>query len=635
MQNVSTRLNQAASEAVLDVLKQSKDHAVIMVSLTGQIDSWNIGASRLFGYPTETVVGRHSISFLHPTGESPFPASFKLAHARGSWEGPVHCRGMQGELLSFLLRIILLFEENGGIARYLLVYRDADQPAEDDPTSAHRALLAAAAQREESDNRFHRLIELVEDHAIVSLDADGCVTSWNRAAARIAGYRPEQIVGQHLRLLFPRTDAAGEKADTLLATARTRGASSEEGWHRRQDGSRFWASTIVTALRNDANNLVGFGLVIHDLSELRQAEKALRETNALLHAFLNHSPSVMFFKDPAGRYLEVNDQFLSRFGVEREQVIGKTDAQIFAPEQAAEYAANDLLAMKMDGPYVCEEHAHYLDGDHTSIVYKFRVPYGPRNKTALGGIVVDITERKKTERENERLNAELTERNRMLEAFGYSVSHDLAAPLRAISGFADILNERYAASLDERGRHFLANIIDASDQMSRMIDDLLAYSRLGRSAVVLEEASLHDIVCSVLKPYRRKIEQAGAIVKIDESRQRGMMDRRMLAQALGRVFDNALMYHQPGAPASIHVQFEGDDTKGCLVVSDAGIGIEPAYLDKIFGIFQRLHSHDAYPGTGMGLALAQRAVALMGGRMWAESEPGKGSRFIVELPLRN
>ena len=630
MFTVAPPLNQTGSQAVLDILCQSRHHGVVMVSPQGMIESWNVGAVDLFGRTAEAVIHRMTIATVHAADEAPLGNLFDMAGTTGRWDGTVRCVGRGGATMPLKLMVTPCFDGGTTIANYLFVYHSLDVGAGEEQI-AQTSAYATAAHQLEADAQFRRLVELVEDYAIISLDSNGHIASWNSSAARIEGFRPEQILGKHFRILYLQTEAASGKPERQLAAAATRGATAEEGWRRRKDGTRFWASVIITALRDQDGNLTGYGYVMHDLSERRAAEQALRESNALLHAFLNHSPSIMFFKDPNGRYLEVNNSFLERFGLERANVIGKTDAEIFAPEQAAQFYANDVLAMKMGSVYECEEEADYVDGTHTSIVYKFQVPYGSGGKSALGGIVVDITERKRAEVENLRLNVELRERIKMLEAFGYSVSHDLAAPLRAISGFADILVERHSSALDDKGRHFLTNIVDAGAYMSRLIDDLLAYSRLGRNAVKLEEVAPMDVVREAVRTFAKQIDEYRACVDIPDDTTLCWADRRLLAAAVSGVLDNALKFRRDGQPPVIQITLATEEDRITLSIADNGIGIEDIYLEKIFTIFQRLHNQEEYPGTGMGLAIVDKAVALMGGKAWAESHYGVGSVFRLQL----
>lgn len=251
-------------------------------------------------------------------------------------------------------------------------------------------------------------------------------------------------------------------------------------------------------------------------------------------------------------------------------------------------------------------------------------------------------ERQRAEEALQRLNAELEERvrrrtaeleaaNRDLEAFSFSVSHDLRAPLRAISNFAQIIAEDYAASLDERGRHYVDNIVLAGNRMDQLIRDLLAYSRLGRSAIKLAPVPLREVVESAARSLEPRIRELAASLEIHPDLPLVEGDPTLLSQVFTNLLDNALTYRQADKPPAVAVGWRRESDHCIATVADKGIGIAAEHHERIFEVFQRLHSQDRYPGTGIGLAIVKRSVELMGGRLWVESEPGRGSTFFLSL----
>jgi len=236
---------------------------------------------------------------------------------------------------------------------------------------------------------------------------------------------------------------------------------------------------------------------------------------------------------------------------------------------------------------------------------------------------------------NRRLKAQaslLQAANKELETFSYSVSHDLRAPLRAISGFAEIIARRHRADLNPEGQHYFENIVQASARMGHLIDDLLSYSRLGRGEIQLGPVSLAALLQEISNTVHSRTGKMYGILEIDENMPTIRGDRTLLGQIFTNLLENALKYHRPPLPPQVNVDWYEEDIYVVVRVRDNGLGIPLEYQDKIFDIFQRLHSEEEYPGTGIGLATVKKAVTLLGGAVWVESQVGEGSTFFVKLP---
>jgi PAS domain S-box-containing protein len=228
--------------------------------------------------------------------------------------------------------------------------------------------------------------------------------------------------------------------------------------------------------------------------------------------------------------------------------------------------------------------------------------------------------------------AQLESANKDLESFSYSVSHDLRAPLRAINGFAAIVARRHRADLNEEGQHYVDNIVLASERMGHLIDDLLQYSRLGRSSVRRERVPLREVFDPLASDLATHLAEIGGTLNIAADLPAVMGDRTLLSQVFANLLENAITYRQPDVPVQVTISCQIEDKDIVVCVGDNGIGIPSEYYEKIFNIFQRLHSDDEYPGTGIGLSTVKKSVKLLGGRVWVESVVGKGSKFFVKLP---
>jgi diguanylate cyclase (GGDEF)-like protein/PAS domain S-box-containing protein len=275
--------------------------------------------------------------------------------------------------------------------------------------SLGKTAVSADARLRDSANSFQLLVTRVLDYAIFMLAPDGRVVSWNAGAQRLKGYREDEIVGQHFSHFYPPEDIEAGRPQRGLELALAQGCFQDEGWRVRKDGSAFWANTVIVAIRDKTGELLGFAKIVRDLTERRLAAEEIKASEARLQAFMNHSPSLMFIKDLEGRYVHVNDRFAQAFGLAREDIISRTDFELFPPEFAAQFRANDAKVLGGGAALEVEEVALYRDGRwHTSIVHKFPVLDGHGRITALGGVVTDITERKRLEEALNQKNIQLS-----------------------------------------------------------------------------------------------------------------------------------------------------------------------------------------------------------------------------------
>ncbi|GAA0285539.1 PAS domain S-box protein [Halobacterium noricense] len=249
---------------------------------------------------------------------------------------------------------------------------------------------------------------------------------------------------------------------------------------------------------------------------------------------------------------------------------------------------------------------------------------------SVANILADAIERERYDAEREQLVADLAESNERLEQFAYAASHDLQEPLRMVSSYLSLIEDRYGDALDEDGREFLDYAVDGADRMQEMIDALLEYSRVERGAA-FESVDLDAVFADVCRDFEVKIDDNDATV-VAESLPTVSGDEDQLRQVFGNLLSNAIEYSE--GPPTVRVAVERDGNEWVFAVSDDGIGIDPDHADRIFEVFQRLHTHDEHPGTGVGLALIQRIVERHGGDVWVESTPGEGSTFYFSIPDR-
>ena len=376
--------------------------------------------------------------------------------------------------------------------------------------------------------------------------------------------------------------------------------------------------------------------------EMKEHEGRLLEETNKLNSIIDFLPYPFLVLDRDGRALVWNKAVAELTGVHADAVLGKGHN---APGLAFYDQKRPLLAelvlrrdkavergyrvFKAEGEVLFAEGEIEPRGRQVSIQAKAS-PLYDKDGRVVGAmeIVRDITERRVGE-------LELARKNQELEAFSYSVSHDLRAPLRAINGFSEILSRRYRQILSPDAAHYLDNIILASARMGRLIDDLLTYSRLGRRSISLGPADVAEILEQLLVEFKPRLAEKNAALVVAPAPP-GMKpivngDVTLLHQIFSNLIENGLVYHSPGLSPAIEISWTERESRIEFAVRDNGIGIEAEHHGKIFNVFQRLHSEDEYPGTGIGLAIVKMSVEKLGGGLRVESEPGQGSVFYVTL----
>lgn len=414
---------------------------------------------------------------------------------------------------------------------------------------------------------------------------------------------------------------AARRAEAEVASARVRWAIAAGGA----------ASLLLLA--------AAFWFNFRELARRREAEQRALAAAAEAEDLFDHAPCGYHSVDAEGRIVRMNRTWLDWLGYAREEVVGrKFHYELMTPESAAQFRVKWFPLFLRQG-WLKEVEFEYVRKDGSTFP-------GSLQTTAIvdaaGGyvtsrtVVVDMSERKAANDRVQGLNAELRRQaaqleaaNKELESFSYSVSHDLRAPLRAVDGYALMLEEDYAAKLDDEGRRLLGVIRAEAARMGQLIDDLLAFSRTGRQALQM------DVVDMAMLARETAAQAAGeyphAAVEIGELPP-AKGDRALLKQAWLNLIGNALKYSARRAQPRVEVGGRATGEEVEYWVRDNGAGFDPRYAGKLFGVFQRLHSAEEFPGTGVGLAIVQRVVSRHGGRVRAEGAPDGGACFTFTLP---
>jgi PAS domain S-box-containing protein len=490
--------------------------------------------------------------------------------------------------------------------------------------------------------KYRVLVENLND-VIFTVNSDGIITYVSPPIRQLTGYAPEQLIGRPFAGIIPPDDLPmlnGKLQDAL--------ENPLEPWDCRYlaDGGQIrWARASSRPIF-EHGRAVGIQGLFSDVTEHKQLEEAIKESEEQFNALGNSVSEGIWYASVDGRDFQyINPAFEQLYGRSLADIKENPDLwkQIVHPDDRAlaEASAHDLLAQ---GFFESEYRIVRPDGE---VRWVFDRKTMVRNRLGepvrMGGIISDITERKRAEAEILKLNAELEQRvqqrteqlseaNRNLEAFSYSVSHDLRAPLRGIDGFSRALQEDCADRLDKTGRNHLARIQAGVQRMGRLIDDLLNLSRAGRIPMSCTPVDLSLLAGRVLEELRRsdpghRVETAiapGLIALGDES---------LLFQALHNLLENAWKFTARTEQARIEFGRCRLDGEAVFCVRDNGAGFDMAYADRLFAPFQRLHTQTDFPGIGIGLAIAQRIILRHKGRVWAEAAVGKGAVFYFTLPM--
>ena len=507
-------------------------------------------------------------------------------------------------------------------------------------------------QAEEAEAEREKQVRLLLDstaEAIYGVDLDGVCTFVNPACVQMLGYKSEDdLLGKDMHELIHHTLPDGtpyptEDCHVRHATLAGKSSHIDNEVHWRADGSSFpveyWSHPIR---RND--EVIGSVVTFFDISERKRAQAKLEDTRKMLQLVLDTIPVRVFWKDKDSVYLGCNKLFAEDSGLQQpEKLLGKTDFDMGWKEQAELYRADDQNVMQARITKLNYEEPQTTPDGNQIWLETSKVPLTDQDDNVIGmlGTYHDITDRKRAEEElakyrehlEELVSARTTELERVnkeLASFSYSVSHDLRSPLRAIDGFSQALLDEYYAVLDTDGQHYLERVRHAAQRMGNLIDDMLMLSRVTRSELkrdVVDLSALGQQVVDELQKHepQRKVE----INIMPEVSAKG--DHSLLHIALENLLGNAWKYTGEIPLARIEFGTETLDGETIYFVQDNGIGFDMKYVDKLFMPFQRLHSSDKFPGTGVGLATVARIIERHNGRIWAEASPNQGARFYFTL----
>ena len=427
----------------------------------------------------------------------------------------------------------------------------------------------------------------------------------------------------------PHTPETWPLARSVLAGERTINEESE--LFREDVGRRVFNISSAPVLDDGGRMYVAVSTFI-DVTDRRNAEEAVRASEERFRLAARSIPQVFAIFDRMGRYLFINEVGLGLLGLEEHEVLGRTDAEVFGSANCPAYRWYLEETIRSLVPQYGDAFITGADGEtHTLFVSCLPLVQDDGQCDEVLLIGHDTTRERSAARALEGYAAELKRSNEDLQQFAYVASHDLQEPLRSVVSFVQLFERRYRGRLDDDADDIIDFVTEGGIRMQSLINDLLAFSRVSTRAQPSSVFPLEDAVQDALDDLRVAIAESGAVVHcwpLPEI----VGDRRQVVQVFVNLINNAIKFSHPGIPPQIHVSASAENEMWHVQVAYNGIGIEPEYFDRIFEIFQRLHTRDAYPGTGIGLAIVKKIVERHGGRIWLESVLGEGSVFHFTLP---
>lgn len=498
-------------------------------------------------------------------------------------------------------------------------------------------------KRVEGERQFAQMNAILNQmtEGLVIFDQHGNLLDMNPAALEIHGFDSVKTLRKHLKELteiFELFDLQGRQLSVeewpIGRVLNGETIDSYEVRVRRLDTGKSWfASYGGTSIRDQNGNPLLTIVTLRDITEHKLADEKLLEKEERLRIALEAADLGVWDLDVA------NDS--AHRSLRHDRIFGYDELQ---PRWGLEIMLDHVLPE--DRPIAQE--AHRRAAETGVLSYEVRVqwpdgsihwisPHGQMHYDSEGrpsriaGVVADATERKQAEEERERLIEDLARSNRELEQFAYIASHDLQTPLRTVSSFVNLLARRYQGKLGPEADEYISYAVEGADRMRHLINDVLEYSRVGNRGKAIQPADCRAVFDQALANLREEIEESGAKITSDDL-PTIPADYSQVVQLFSNLLGNAVKYRKKEDPPRIHISAKQRENDWLFSVRDSGIGFEQQYADRIFQIFQRLHTVGEYSGTGIGLAICKKIVELHGGEIWVESAPGEGTTFFFTFP---
>lgn len=612
------------------------DYAIFLLDTEGKVVTWNNGAHRLKQYEAADIIGQHFSVFYTAEAKAADYPSFELKEAikQGRYEDEGWRIRKDGSMFWANVIITPVYNKEEILIGFSKVTRDLTQrkKAEDD-------LFKAYEELKDSEERYRLLVSGVTDYAIFMLDPAGNVTTWNEGARIIKGYEASEIIGKYFSKFYSRDAIMQGYPDYELKKAKMHGRFEDEGWRYRKDGSAFWASVVITAIKNNKNELIGFSKITRDLTDKKQLEEQLfrineelRESEEKSRLLINSVQDyAILMLNPEGMIISWNAGAERIKGYAAKEIIGRHFSVFYSREAIKNgFPQFELNQAIEKGRFEDEGWRIRKDGSAfwANVVLS---PVYNSEKRLLGFAKVtrDLTERRRNE-ELMQKNQELVRINNDLDNFVYTASHDLKAPISNLEGLLMALEEDLGADRPQHAE-VLTRMENALLTFKNVIRELTDITQLQQEKDKPEDVNVLALIQEVKESLRESINASKAeiIIKTTEFELLNY-SRKKLRSILFNLISNAIKYADPKRTPLVQINtFVLENGNHLLSVSDNGLGIAANQQNKIFTMFKRAHTH--VEGSGIGLYLVKRILDNNGDRIVVQSEEGKGSVFNVYI----
>lgn len=622
-----------------------KDYAIFKLTTEGIIASWNEGAKNLKGYSREEIIGKHfSIFYPKEKRDVNFP-EYELEHAKKHGRFEDEGWRIKKDGSSFWANVVLtaIKDENDQVIGFTKITRDLTERKK-----AEEALRS-------SEERLRSMISSVKDYAIFMLNPDGTIATWNEGAKRFKGYTENEIIGKHFRIFYPQEKQEIKFPEYELEQARKIGRFEDEGIRIRKDGSAFWANVVITAIYNDKKELLGFTKVTRDLTEKRQQEEALKQSEERFRSLVEGVKDyAIFIVDPQGKINSWNEGAKRLKGYTEDEILGKHISIFYTKEkQDSHYPDYELEQAKKFGRFEDEGLRVKKDGStfYANVVI---TALFDKDKKHIGfsKITRDLTERKafeenlqqmnkelehKVEERTEQLKAtvdELTKINNDLDNFIYTASHDLKAPVSNIEGlFQGLFEELGNEAKNNENVVSIKKMIEASiTRFQKTITQLTHIAKIQKELTEdAELVDLNEVVTDVEINIHDLIVRNNAEINCNFN---GYSSIKFVRKNIYSIFynfiSNGIKYKSPERKPVITIVAGQEGNYRVFSFTDNGLGLKEENQAKMFTMFKRFHDH--VEGTGVGLYIVKKVIDNAGGKIEVNSKEGEGTTFKIYLP---